>query len=162
MSEHSWLENAGEAGRAFSFTHSELLTDLDISTETTRESLVQEVFYNEKRWASFVSKNPSFDDSTLESRVSLGPVDILNPDLYLEVKFDESGNLSEGQEFQGTRISQWIPNIKPEDGDTVIMIDSLDFGVSYYMKSWLSIEAPTSRKRPEKLDLEDFFGGEEE
>ena len=92
MSEHSWLENAGEAGRAFSFTHSELLTDLDISTETTRESLIQEVFYNEKKWASFVSTSPGFDGSTLESKVSLGNVDILDPHFYLEVEFDESGN----------------------------------------------------------------------
>lgn len=159
MSEHDWIENAGEAGLEFTADHATLMQDLDISEGTVRESLFQNIEYNETAWSRFISKNPGFNAGAPDVMVSLGTVDVLDPFKYLEVEFDEGGNLTD-QEFQGLLVAEWIPNMKPQDNDTVILIDSDVLGVSYFMKSWLTFSEPSSISTTslENIDLDEFFG----
>jgi hypothetical protein len=161
MSEHSWITNAGDNGRQFTCNLEELRTELGISTEVVAETLGQEVFYNEEAWAKHVSRNENFQISGAvgsRAKVSLGNIDILDADEYLEVQYEEDGTITPLQVFNGCLVEEWIPNVKPEEGDTVVLIDSIVYGTNFYMKSWLTFGSP-KKLDSKDFTIEDFFEG---
>jgi len=159
MSEHDWIENAGQEGLGFTSTHLQILEDLDISNETVREKFLQDVYYDEKMWMDNASKggDSGYD---FDSKVYIGTLDLLNEEEYLVVEF-EGGLPSESQVFNGHRVSEWLPaHVHFEDKNNKLILAKTEFlGTTYFYENWIMFEAPNSHKKnDDDFNLDDFFG----
>lgn len=171
MSEHNWIENAGEQGLEFTATHAQILEALDILPETCPETLFQDVYFDEAKWlrhatrAGAVGTVGSVGSEDLEDIQFLGRIDVLSKDSYMVVNIVD-GEFDPKQMFQGLPVKDWLYGVDPKatpEGETVVIIDSDTLGVGHFLESWISTEAPSQLKpkSDDGLNLEDFFGGDE-
>ena len=111
VSEHNWIESAGEDGLPFTGTLSSIKSELGISDETTKETLYMSLYY-----CSPVPLETLTDEEN-EKGMYLGDVNTLDPDQYLEVEIRD-GIADPSAFFRGKTVSAQLWDMGLRDSFT--------------------------------------------